>query len=384
MRALITGGAGFIGSHLADALLARGDHVRLFDNLEIQVHGAAREWPAYLDARAERVLGDVRDRQAVGAALRGVDVVYHLAAATGVGQSMYQIAKYFEVNVQGTAHLLDALAGGDHSVGRLILASSRAVYGEGAYDCDACGSVHPNFRTPEQLDRAVWEPICPECGATVSPAPTPETLSPDPGSMYAITKLCQEQMCVRFGEAYAMPVIVLRLFNVYGPGQSLDNPYAGIVTAFANRLMSGSEPQVYEDGLMTRDFVHVSDAVRALTRASVGGSGAGALGSVTINIGSGRGRTLLELATRMCALLAPDLRPQVTGFARVGDVRHCTADVRRARDVLAWEAEREFAWTVDDLGAARTRGGVESAQYAGEELRSHGGLRRGRGCDPER
>jgi len=334
MRILITGGAGFIGSHLADAFLARGEQVRVFDNLEPQVHGAEQNWPPYIDARVECVRGDVRDRSSVAGALRGVETIFHLAAATGVGQSMYQIAKYFEVNVQGTANLLDVLANQNHSVRRLILASSRAVYGEGACACAGCGQVHPSVRPPSQLGRAAWGAYCPHCGGAVSPVPTPETLTPDPGSMYAITKLCQEQMCARFGEAYGMPVVVLRLFNVYGPRQSHSNPYTGIITAFANRLLAGRPPEVYEDGLMTRDFVHVSDAVRALVRA---GAGDGPESGV-YNIGSGHAITILELAERMCELMAPGVAPQVCGKARVGDVRHCTALTKCAADELSWRA----------------------------------------------
>lgn len=364
MQVLITGGAGFIGSHLADALVARGDQVRVFDNLEPQVHGPERRWPVYTDARVERTRGDVRDRSAVAGALRGVEIVFHLAAATGVGQSMYQIAKYFEVNVQGTANLLDALANENHGVRKLILASSRAVYGEGAYNCTVCGMVHPPVRSPSQLDRAAWEAACPHCGGSLLPELTPETLTPDPGSMYAITKWSQEQMCARFGEAYGMPIVILRLFNVCGPRQSLSNPYTGIITSFANRILGGRAPEVYEDGLMTRDFVHVSDVVRALVQAGeVGGPESG-----VYNIGSGCAITILELAERMCALMAPSVSPQVSGRARVGDIRHCVALTTRAATELGFRAATPLDEGLTDAGCWSEGGRGDASVTARDEL----------------
>ena len=219
---LVTRGAGFIGSHLVDALVARGYAVRVFDSLEPQVHGPRAEqgrWPEYANPGAEYILGDVRDRDAMGRALQGVDVVYHFAAGTGVGQSMYQIAKYVEVNVQGTANLLDGLVTGRDALRKLVLASSRAVYGEGAYHCERCGFVHPPVRGPAQLDARRWEVDCPTCGRPLTSVPTPETLAPDPGSIYAITKLAQEQLCLTYGQAYGVPVTVLRFLTCTGRGK---------------------------------------------------------------------------------------------------------------------------------------------------------------------
>jgi dTDP-L-rhamnose 4-epimerase len=333
-KILVTGGAGFIGSHLVDALLEAGHAVRVFDSLEPQVHGDLRErgeWPAYLAADCEKMLGDVRDREALAGALQGVDVVFHFAAATGVGQSMYQIAKYSEVNIQGTANLLDVLVNLPRQAVKVILASSRAIYGEGEYECKACGRVSPELRTPEQLDQKQWEIPCPQCGGELSPLPTAETKLSQPGSVYAITKLAQEQMCRCFGRAYGTPVVILRFFNVYGPRQSLANPYTGIMTTFAGRLMNGRPPEVYEDGRMTRDFVYVEDVIKACLLAMEGVHASG-----TFNVGSGRATSILDLAQLMSRRLAPDLDPRVIGVARVGDIRHCTADLTRIYSGLGY------------------------------------------------
>lgn len=375
MRILITGGAGFIGSHLVDALVDRGYGVRVLDNLEPQVHGPLREqgrWPAYANAGAEYVLGDVRDRDTLVRALEGVDVVYHLAAATGVGQSMYQIAGYVEVNVQGTANLLDALANGGRGrcpVRKLVLASSRAIYGEGAYRCAACGMVHPPVRTPAQLDADQWEPPCPHCGRPVSPIPTPESLPPDPGSVYGITKLAQEHLCLCAGVAYGIKVTALRFFNVYGPRQSLSNPYTGIFTAFFGRLAAGEAPEVYEDGLMTRDFVHVSDVVRALLLAL----GACDAGGRVYNVGSGQATAILEVARFICNAGSV---PLVTGAARVGDIRHCTADNGAAAADLGYRPVVDLAAGLKTLCAdGAGNGGHDVASVARRELAQAGLLR---------
>jgi dTDP-L-rhamnose 4-epimerase len=349
---LVTGGAGFIGSHLVDALVARGDRVRVFDNLEPQVHGPLREqecWPAYANAGAQYVLGDVRDRDVLARALEGTDVVYHLAAATGVGQSMYQISKYIDVNVQGTANLLDALANGPNGLRKLVLASSRAIYGEGAYRCERCGIVHPPVRSPAQLDAGQWEPQCPHCGGPIVAVPTPESLPPDPGSIYGVTKLAQEQLSRITGRAYGLDVTALRLFNVYGPRQSRSNPYTGIFTAFLGRLAAGQAPEVYEDGLMTRDFVHVSDVVKALVLALTAPAVAGA-GGRAYNIGSGGAAAILDVARLICGAT---VTPQVSGAARVGDIRHCTADNAAAAAALGYMPAVDLAAGLAELAALR-------------------------------
>jgi dTDP-L-rhamnose 4-epimerase len=333
MQVLVTGGAGFIGSHTADALLEAGHEVRVFDNLESQVHGPERQWPAYLNEHVERIQGDMRDRVELTRALSRIDVVFHLAAATGVGQSMYQIGKYFDVNVQGTANLLDYLASKSHRVKKVIVASSRAIYGEGAYSCQHCGIVNPDQRTATQIDLKQWELTCPYCSSPVTPIPTPESTPPKPASIYAITKLTQEMMCLCFGQAYGLPVVALRYFNVYGPRQSFSNPYTGIITTFLSRLFNGKAPEVYEDGQMKRDFVHVSDVVRANLLAIESTEADGH----AINVGAGIDFNINNLAQLLCEMISSRLKPQVVGIARLGDIRHCTADLQMAKKMLGYE-----------------------------------------------
>lgn len=328
---LITGGAGFIGSHLADALISMGHRVRILDNLEPQVHGKNKQWPSYLNPQVECIFGDVRKRSDVAKSLEGIDGIFHFATLTGVGQSMYQMARYTDVNVQGTATLLETLIHTDHRVKRIVLASSRAVYGEGAYVCVSCGNVHPPVRSTVQLDEKQWEVDCPKCGNPILSVPTPEALPPDPGSMYAITKLTQEQMLGCFGQTYGLSTVSLRFFNVYGPRQSLANPYTGILTTFIQALLHNKPPEVYEDGAMTRDFVYVSDVIQACLLA---------YGNKRIigryNVGSGQAVTILQLAQLMAKEISPNLQPRIVNMARVGDIRHCTADLQKAQSILGY------------------------------------------------
>jgi dTDP-L-rhamnose 4-epimerase len=278
----------------------------------------------------ERILGDVRDRDALARALSGIDIVFHLAAATGVSQSMCQVSKYFNVNVQGTANLLDILANESHQVCKLVLASSRAIYGEGAYRCSTCGVVAPKQRQAAALEAQEWLLACPSCNSEITPLPTVETKQPQPASMYAITKLTQERMSLCFSDSYDLPVVVLRYFNVYGPNQSFKNPYTGIITTFLTRIYNNKAPKIYEDGMMTRDFVHVKDVTRASIMAMVREQANGQI----INVGSGVNTSIYDLAEKLCKLLSPDIKPKIVGIARVGDIRHCTADLELAHKYL--------------------------------------------------
>jgi dTDP-L-rhamnose 4-epimerase len=265
-RILVTGGAGFIGSHLVDALLAAGHGVRVLDALDPQVHGGLRErgeWPSYLAKECEKVVGDVRDRDALRRALDGIEVLYHQASAVGVGQSMYEIERYVDANTRGTAVLLDVLANEPHTVRKLIVASSMSIYGEGAYRCPTHGAVYPQLRPESQLDARSWEMQCPLCGEAVAPLPTTEEKPLYPTSIYAITKRDQEEMCLVVGRAYGIPTVALRYFNVYGPRQALSNPYTGVAAIFSGRLLNDQPPLIYEDGQQSRDFTHVSDIVQA-------------------------------------------------------------------------------------------------------------------------
>jgi dTDP-L-rhamnose 4-epimerase len=329
MRVLVTGGAGFIGRQLVPILLDRGHEVTILDSLEVKIHGGKPDLPARLSEDARLVVGDVRDPTAWGMldATRP-EVVVHLAAETGVGQSMYEIGRYTDVNVHGTAVMLDALRERNGGIGRLVLASSRAVYGEGAYSCETCGSVTPSPRTPERLDAGLWEPVCPGCGGDVESVPTGEETPRAPTSVYAMTKAAQEDLVAVAGPTLGASTAVLRYTNVYGEGQPLTNPYTGVLSAFGLRLVEGQEPNVYEDGEPSRDFVHVSDVARATA------SAVEAEGDVVANVGSGERWTLEEIARRLSQVFGRDGSVHVTGQFRLGDIRHFVADQRRARAAL--------------------------------------------------
>src|SRR5581483_287625 len=318
---LITGGAGFIGSHLADRLLRQGHRVRALDNLTPQVHGSD-DRPGYLAQEVELVVGDVRDPAAVRRALDGIDSVIHLAARVGVGQSMYELAGYTAENSAGTGVLLEAML--DRPPRKLVVASSMSIYGEGRYEPAPAAP-----RTREQLERGKWEPHGTN-GERIAPAPTPEGKQPDLSSVYALTKYDQERLCLIFGEAYALPTVALRFFNVYGTRQALSNPYTGVLAIFASRLLNDKRPLVYEDGLQRRDFVSVHDIARACELAL---TEAGADG-FAVNIGSGRSVTVLELAAKLAETLGKTIEPEVSGAYRFGDIRNCFADIALARETL--------------------------------------------------
>jgi dTDP-L-rhamnose 4-epimerase len=330
---LITGGAGFIGSHLADELLEYGYRVRALDILAAQVHGPERQRPYYLDPEVELIVGDIRDPVVVRRALQGIDAVYHFAAAVGVGQSMYEIAHYTSTNNLGTAVLLEALI--EHPVEQLIVASSMSLYGEGLYrapDGRVCDEVQ---RPLAPLKAGTWE-VQNAKGQLLTPTPTPETKTPSPASIYALSKYDQERLCLTIGRAYGIPTVALRFFNVFGPRQALSNPYTGVLAIFTSRLLSGKPPLIYEDGYQQRDFVSVADAVQACRLAL---EVSGAAGQV-FNVGSGRHHTVRTIAGCIAALLGKEhIQPEITGQYRVGDVRHCFADITLARKVLGYEPQ---------------------------------------------
>jgi dTDP-L-rhamnose 4-epimerase len=336
-RILITGGAGFVGSHLADELLDHGYEVRALDNLSEQVHGANSRRPAYLADDVELMVGDVRDPDAVRLALDEVDAVFHLAAAVGVGQSMYRVADYLDVNCVGTATLLEALA--RQPVERLVIASSMSIYGEGlCLRADKTVYDGPG-RSAEQLRAGQWE-VCDESGVPLIPAPTPESKPPTLASVYALSKYDQERMCLMLGETYRIPTVALRFFNIYGTRQALSNPYTGVLAIFATRLLNDRPPLIYEDGLQRRDFVSVKDVARACRLALERPE---AVGEV-LNIGSGEPRSIRSVAAELAhALGKSQLRAELTGEYRVGDIRHCYADIDRARQVLGFEPQVGFA-----------------------------------------
>lgn len=330
-KVLVTGGAGFIGSHIADELLLHGHSVRALDVLSPQVHGEQSTRPGYLDLDVEFVQGDVRDSAVVERALAGIDVVYHLAAAVGVGQSMYQIANYSSMNSGGTAVLLEGLV--RHPVERLVVASSMSIYGEGLYQDIEGHVVTPRERTREQLKRRQWELLA-EDGSELIPVPTPEAKPPGLPSIYAISKYDQERMCLTVGQAYDIPTVALRFFNVYGTRQSLSNPYTGVLAIFASRLLNDRPPLINEDGRQKRDFVSVQDVALACRLAL---ESAGAPGNA-INIGSGKPVSVMHLAEMLAHLLEkPHIGKIVTSRYRKGDIRHCFADISLARRLLGYE-----------------------------------------------
>jgi dTDP-L-rhamnose 4-epimerase len=332
MLILITGGAGFIGSHVADELLRRGHRVRALDNLSPQVHGSNATRPAYLEPGVELLRGDVRDADAVRRALAGVDAVYHFAAAVGVGQSMYEISHYTSVNNLGTAVLLQALI--DRPVQRLVVASSMSLYGEGLYRAAEGGTRVVTERPLEQLRRGNWE-VRDENGRELEPIATPETKPPSLSSIYALSKFDQERMCLMVGRAYGIPTVALRFFNVFGTRQALSNPYTGVLAIFASRLMNNRAPLIFEDGLQRRDFVSVYDVAQACRLALDVGDAAGR----AFNVGSGRAHTIREVGEMLAGILGKSIEPDVCGKYRVGDIRHCFADIAQAREVLGYEPQ---------------------------------------------
>jgi dTDP-L-rhamnose 4-epimerase len=342
---LITGGAGFIGSHVTDELVKRGYSVRILDNLSPQVHGNDRRPPAYLSRHAELMVGDIRDTNAVRKALHGIDAVFHFVAVVGVGQSMYQIAEYTSVNNQGTAVLLEALI--EKPVQKLVVASSMSVYGEGLYR-DSSGTVQAAPERPvERLRAADWE-IRSATGEILTPVPTPESKTPNLASIYALNKYDQERMCLMVGRAYNIPSVAMRFFNAYGPNQALSNPYTGVLAIFASRLLNGKPPLIYEDGLQRRDFVSVYDVARACRLALERREAAGQV----FNVGSGEDITVREVAERVAAVLGKKhIEPEITGKYRVGDIRHCFPDMSRARQVLGFEPAVSLERGLDDLAA---------------------------------
>jgi dTDP-L-rhamnose 4-epimerase len=340
---LITGGAGFVGSHLADALLEAGDNVRIFDNLTEQVHPDGI--PGYLSPEAELVRGNMQDAAAVRRALDGIEVVFHLAAAVGVGQSMYEIERYMGTNTQGTAVLLQELLNRKSQVEKLILASSMSIYGEGKYLCAQCGEVAPPLRSAEQLRTKQWETLCPACGEPLAPVPTDESKPLQCSSIYALSKKDQEEMCLLFGRTYGLPVVALRYFNIYGTRQSLSNPYTGVAAIFASRLMNGNPPLIFEDGKQLRDFVSVRDVIQANLLAMERPTADG----MALNIGSGEPISISGVAAELSRAMEKSIPAAPTLKYRTGDVRHCFADISAAGKFLGYVPKVRFAEGLKDL-----------------------------------
>lgn len=364
---LITGGGGFIGSHLAHELLNAGYQVRVLDNLSPQVHSRDCIRPAYLDQDVELIVGDVRNPLAVKHALAGIDAVFHFAAAVGVGQSMYEIEHYTSTNTLGTAVLLEQLI--DHPVQRLIVASSMSIYGEGLYR-DPDGQMHEGrIRPREQLESNDWD-VRDERGRTLQPVPTPETKTPTLASVYALSKYDQENLCLIFGCAYKIPTVALRFFNVYGPHQALSNPYTGVLAIFAAQLINGSTPSIFEDGEQLRDFVSVRDVARACRLALERDTAAGHV----INIGSGHAYSIREIAELAATALGREhIKPSITGQYRMGDIRHCFADIALAEELLGYRPAVDLQVGLVELaGWLESQTAIERKADATAELAARG------------
>lgn len=339
MKILITGGAGFIGTHLTRHLLAFGHEISIVDNFLSQVHANGPKLAGDIAPHVRLIEGDVADTVLLHKALQGQECVVHLAAETGTGQSMYEISRYERTNMGGSAALYECLAKTpDHRIARMVVASSRAIYGEGAYRCAKDEIVYPVSRTREEKLRGEFDPVCPICGAGCEPIPTPESAPFQPSSFYGLTKQMQEQAAILFGQVLSIPTFALRYQNVYGPGQSLNNPYTGILAIFSNLARTGRRLQVFEDGLESRDFVYVEDVVQA-TAASLTST---VTGCHTLNVGSNQRTTVMEVANEIDTYYGGRSTVEITGAFRDGDIRHGMADLRRTNELLGYSPQWSF------------------------------------------
>jgi dTDP-L-rhamnose 4-epimerase len=363
---LITGGAGFIGSHLADELLRSGYTVRVLDNLTPQVHGTIAR-PTYLHRQVDLRVGNVQNRAAVRSALKDIDAVFHFAASVGVGQSMYCIEDYTATNNLGTAVLLQELA--DHPVETLVVASSMSVYGEGLYMTPDGRHVETGGRSMQQIKQKRWE-LETDLGEPLTPIPTPETKTPQLESVYALSKFDQERLSLLVGRAYGIRTVALRFFNVYGTRQALSNPYTGVLAIFASRLLNRQPPMIFEDGEQRRDFVSVHDVVQACRKALETPSADGGV----FNIGSGRSVSVLDVARIVAdALGVTDIQADVTEKGRVGDIRHCFADITLARTVLGYEPRVKMEDGVLEVAEwVAGQAATDDVQRASAELAARG------------
>ena len=367
MKILVTGGCGFLGSHLVDRLVKDGHSVRSYDILEPQVHGQNK--PKYLNKGAEYIFADVRDGAKLKRALKGIDVVFHEAAQVGVGQSMYEVGKYVSHNSYGTAVLLDLLVNTRNKVKKIVVASSMSIYGEGAYGCASCGKVYPHLRSTARLKAKEWEMPCPKCGSITKGIATDEEKPLFPTSIYATTKRCQEEMCLEIGTAYKIPAVALRYFNIYGPRQSLNNPYTGVCAIFLSRVKNDNAPFIFEDGLQSRDFVYVSDVVEANILAMKKKEA----DYDYFNVGSGKPHSILEIARTITGMHKKDIEPRILKKFRAGDIRHCYADISKIRSKLGFSPKVSFSEGMNKLREwSDTQEAVDNMQKAQQELKARG------------
>lgn len=362
MKVLITGGAGFIGGHLGLALAQAGHEVTILDSFSSQVHGLNPRLLPDLEERAQILRGSVTDPQVLNTALDGQEAVVHFAAETGTGQSMYDVARYAHVNIDGTAQILDYLVNhrNKHKIQRLVVASSRAIYGEGRYQCSAHGVVYPQMRTAEQMSHGQWDPLCPICHAQCRPLPTGEESDLHCSSFYGLTKKFQEEAFLLFGRTLGIPTFALRYQNVYGPGQSLCNPYTGILAIFSGLARSGQRIILFEDGLPSRDFVYIEDVVAATVRCL----DPDLQGVAAINVGSGEAVTIEQVAKTVVEYFNSASPVSVSGAYRVGDIRFNVADLTRCKQLLGFTPRWTFAEGVKRFLDWASAQAVESGDYS--------------------
>lgn len=366
---LVTGGAGFIGSYIVDSLVEKGHKVTILDNLDPQVHPNSKK-PSYLNLHAEFIQGDVRDSALVGKVLAGKEVVFHEAALVGVGQSMYQARKYVDVNSVGTATILDALSNFKNDVRKLIVAASMSSYGEGEYFCQGdTRAFSPDLRSKKQMERGEWELKCPNGHGILKPIATSEKRSQKPNSIYALTKKDQEDMVMIFGRSFNLPVVALRYFNVFGPRQSLSNPYTGVAAIFMSMIKNNKAPLIYEDGNQTRDFISVHD----IARANILAMEKDEANYEIFNVGSGIPVTIKDVAIELSMIYGKAISPKIEGKFRTGDVRHCFADISKIRDKLGFEPQISFEQGLEELVQwAENAEAQDKSGQAQEELKKHG------------
>ncbi len=368
MKILVTGGAGFIGSYLVDRLISEGHEVRIFDNLDDIPHPGG-QIPPYLNKNAQFIKGDVRDYESFKKALEGIEVVFHEAAAVGLVQSLYEIKRYADVNIGGTANLLNILANVKNRVQKLIIPGSMSSYGEGAYTCKQCGDIRPVYRSKELLEQGVWEIRCPQCSGEMAPRPIRETDALNGTFIYSSTKRSQEEMGLIFGRSYGVPVTVLRYFSAFGPRQSLSNPYTGVAVIFLSRIMNRHPPVIYEDGLQLRDYLSVHDVVSANMAVLKDPRSDGKI----FNVGSGDPVSILDMARKIIQLKGSDLQPQILQRARQGDIRHCYADISYIREQIGWQPKISFDEGLKELVEwAGSERAIDNFDTANDELKKRG------------
>lgn len=366
MKILVTGGMGFLGSHLVDELVRLGHKVRVFDNLDQQVHMGKK--PDYLNAGAEYIIDDVRNRDAFKKAITDCEIIFHEAATVGVGQSMYKVSYYIDTNDLGTANLWDIIINEKNNVRKVVVASSMSIYGEGAYICDSCGIFYPALRSDAALRSGDWHMHCPKCNLIAQSAPTPEEKLLYPTSVYAYSKRHQEELSLLLGKTYKIPTVALRYFNIFGPRQALSNPYTGVCAIFSARVKNNNPPIIYEDGLQTRDFIYVSDVVDANILAMTDSRG----DYQALNVGTGRPTAIGEIARFLIKLNNKRLEPLIENKYRSGDIRHCFADVSKIK-ALGFLARISFEQGMNKLAEwSQTQEAIDQVEAANKELQDRG------------